>query len=89
MRKGGKKILLSDSFVKPYVKVEGLPDLLLRYERDKEFNESGSDGNYCTFELSSRGSYFSRLQLLISTKGALKLPKTYDNHPNQTKQAYN
>ena len=35
MRKGGKKILLSDSFVKPYVKVEGLPDLLLRYERDK------------------------------------------------------
>ena len=58
MRKGGKKILLSDSFVKPYVKVEGLPDLLLRYERDKEFNESGSDGNYCTFELFIEGIIF-------------------------------
>ena len=66
MRKGGKKILLSDSFVKPYVKVEGLPDLLLRYERDKEFNESGSDGNYCIFEPFIGGIiFFSRLQLLI------------------------
>ena len=58
MRKGGKKILLSDSFVKPYVKVEGLPDLLLRYERDKEFNESGSDGNYCILESFIEGSIF-------------------------------
>ena len=58
MRKGGKKILLSDSFVKPYVKVEGLPDLLLRYERDKEFNKSGSDGNYCIFEPFIEGIIF-------------------------------
>ena len=44
--------------MKPYVKVEGLPDLLLRYERDKEFNESGSDGNYCIFESFIEGIIF-------------------------------
>ena len=56
--KAVKRFFFPDSFVKPYVKVEGLPDLLLRYERDKEFNESGSDGNYCTFELFIEGIIF-------------------------------
>ena len=56
--KAVKRFFFSDSFVKPYVKVEGLPDLLLRYERDKEFNESGSDGNYCIFEPFIEGIIF-------------------------------
>ena len=58
MRKGGKKILLSDSFVKPYVKVEGLPDLLLRYERDKNSMNLVQMEIIAFLNLSSRGSYY-------------------------------
>ena len=56
--KAVKRFFFSDSFVKPYVKVEGLPDLLLRYERDKNSMNLAQMEIIAFLNLSSRGSYF-------------------------------
>ena len=44
--------------MKPYVKVEGLPDLLLRYERDKNSMNLSQMEIIAFLNLSSRGAYF-------------------------------